>query len=578
VDGGEITYIEVTFVLVLCISFRSNMAEYKEALDIVNAQHNLCILGPAGTGKTYLIKQIHTSLCGKGKKVAVTASTGVAANNVGLGAVTIHKWAGICDGRYDDDELIRMINTKQNKLVNKRIKETNTLIIDEISMISAKIFDQVELVCRTARENSQYFGGMQIILVGDFRQLKPVASKLYNDLGKFAFQSNTFKECITHKIVLKTYYRQEDEHFIDVIKQLSLGHPSEETDRFLVSLDRELDEPGEALHLFPDNLGCAQYNLEKLEALDPDTPITYYQSTDTGKPNLKHQISRHLALKPGAPVMLRVNLSANLINGKLGVVRECLPHSVKVDFDGEIIEINMHTFEIYSCRVKKVLSTRTQLPLTLAWAITIHKSQGLTLNRATIHCKGINKAGQLAVAVSRVRKADHVRLIGYRRSQAPQHLPCISQYYGSPSSALQDNHKCCNADSAGSANESSDRSSESSDKNTCSNSSTGDDFSDFPPPSPPPPTADSNQDPSEIATPSFKHIVAIMEAAIKQVNNDIEALAPPPSNLAAVGSLLKIYKTNNNFLACMQRTYLELKVIKLSLSEHRLSVLAPVFR
>jgi ATP-dependent DNA helicase PIF1 len=433
-------------------------------------------------------------------------------------------------------------------------------------MISANIFEQVELVCRTAHGNSTFFGGIQVVVVGDFRQLKPVANKLYMDPGRCAFQSPIFLSAIPHKVVLLTNHRQNEAHFIDVIKEVSLGHPSKKTDVFLKSLDRDIEE--ESLHLYPDNLGCADFNGAKLQALNPYVPISFYQSKDTGKPNVKHSVSRHLALKPGAPVMLRVNLSANLINGKIGIITECLADSVKVEFDGKILPIEPYTFELYNAKSKKTFATRLQLPLTLAWAVTIHKAQGLTLNAVTIHCRGIYKPGQLAVGISRVRTPDHLQLIGYRRSQAPQHFASVSQYHGLPSAPLLQSLECCrNVAAVQDVEEpmSSDSEMESSSHEDLSGDDDDDDFPD----DINVPLESAIEDDPESEEPStaelqpFQHIIVIMQRKLVEAERQSHLFQSPPSNLLALASQLKSYTNNLQFLTYMQDSYVQLQVMYL---------------
>ena len=324
-------------------------------------------------------------------------------------------------------------------------------------------------------------------------------------------------------------------------------------------------------------MACAEFNREQLDNLHPDLPIAFYQSRDTGKPNIKHSVSRHLAFKPGAPVMLRTNLTDSLINGKIGTVSQCLANSVKVEFEGKVVEINPHMFEVYNAKSKKTLATRTQIPLTLAWAVTIHKAQGLTLDNITVHSKGIHKAGQLAVAISRVRSPNHVRLIGYRKSQAPQQLPCVSQYYGFPTLPLMPNLQCCRyrpnmatpvelehcvtdsdpldsestGDGVSDDDDDNDENQDKHDDDDDDDDDDGDDGDDG--------DAEEHDD-VEQGIEQFQHITQLMETEENNRKKELQYLCSPPANLIQVKIKFAEYKHNAHFLTFMQHTYLQIQV------------------
>ena len=174
----------------------------------VFANHNVLILGQAGTGKTELIKDYANKLRKQGKTVQITAPTGIAALNVN--GITVHKFAGLLDGRFTDDELLTYVNTPDQIHIKERIQKTDVLFIDEISMISAKLFFQMELLCRRVRHNDSPFGGIQIIGAGDFFQLKPVPSPLYGDAGTSLTEvPEAFAKVFPHHFVLKDVHRQK---------------------------------------------------------------------------------------------------------------------------------------------------------------------------------------------------------------------------------------------------------------------------------------------------------------------------------------------------------------------------------
>ncbi|XP_033729325.1 ATP-dependent DNA helicase pif1-like [Pecten maximus] len=212
------------------------------AFELVKNGHNVIITGQAGSGKTYLVKHIvkYSRKCHK--NVSIVCSTGIAATHYGdLGAQTVHKWSGIEDGRHLNEEIAHLVKTDERFMKAKQNIETvDVLIIDEVSMVSAKVLNQVQFLCEYVRNSKEVIGQIQVVLVGDFYQLPPVANQLHGDSGKPCFLLPWFDDFSPHKVVLNEIHRQEDTTLIQCINELEIGHPSDDTVAFLKSLDRQM--------------------------------------------------------------------------------------------------------------------------------------------------------------------------------------------------------------------------------------------------------------------------------------------------------------------------------------------------
>jgi ATP-dependent DNA helicase PIF1 len=376
--------------------------------------HNLLILGQSGTGKSYLINEIKDQLKKRGKSVAITGTTGVASLNIG--GITIHSWSGIADGHFSDEYLLQKLLTDEHFHKYKiNIQNTDVLILDEISMLSAKLFNQVEYICRKIRCSDLYFGGIQVIGSGDFLQLPPVPDSLKQDPGDFCFKSDVFKSVFRHKILLEEVKRQDEADFVKAIHDISRGDLPIDTLNLLRRLQRPLPPGDKPIRLFARNFDREVYNASCL--LDLEGDLKTFRSVDEGDiAKLKKiPVENTLHVKINCPVMLVKNLSQNLINGLQGVVQEIdiEMNTITVKFPDLVTEIKRETFTVYSSVENKVVVSRRQIPLFLSYGITIHKAQGLTMNRVEVDCSNIFKAGQLGVAIVRARKKKRLRLIDF---------------------------------------------------------------------------------------------------------------------------------------------------------------------
>lgn len=286
--------------------------------------HSVLLTGQAGTGKTFILTKVADDLISKDINVAITCSTGIAATNYANGQ-TLHKWCGVGSGGIPAQELAKLIQSDERyEDARKRILSCDVLIIDEISMVSKKLFDTVEYLCRSVRQNERYFGGIQLVLSGDFYQLPPVPDELYGETGQYCFESKSFFAAVPHLINLTTVFRQSDDRFVSCVNEIEKGAPSQNTIDYLKSLERNIPENNRTMHLFSTNFKVNLYNHDKLKSFPG--PVKIYNSIDEGDSFYlqKFQAPKILGLKIGCPVMLVVNLSSTLVNGTTGTVREIL--------------------------------------------------------------------------------------------------------------------------------------------------------------------------------------------------------------------------------------------------------------
>ncbi|KAG4300737.1 hypothetical protein PCK1_003166 [Pneumocystis canis] len=294
---------------------------------VVEERKSIFFTGSAGTGKSILLREIIASLRKKYAKepgrVAITASTGLAACNIG--GVTLHSYAGIGLGRDSFEDLCRKI--RKNKKCLSRWLRTKVLIIDEISMVDAELFDKLENIARKLRNNENPFGGIQVIVTGDFFQLPPVSDQ--GRAAKFAFEAKKWKDVISHTITLTHVFRQKDQDFVEMLNELRLGHLSHNSIKKFCSLDRELefDDGLEPTELFPTRSEVDKANATRMRSLSG--VMRTFEALDSGTVVDKTQRDKLLSncmaparidLKEGAQVMLIKNFDDQLVNGSLGKV------------------------------------------------------------------------------------------------------------------------------------------------------------------------------------------------------------------------------------------------------------------
>lgn len=378
-------------------------SEQEAVLLSIASGNNVLVTGSAGTGKSTILRELSRRY---GGSLAITASTGIAAVNVG--GMTIHSWAGLGLGEMSAEELAEQIYSRRGK-VYRRIVSTERLAIDEISMIHGDLFQKIEQVFRVIRENHRPFGGMQLILFGDFLQLPPVSKQ---EECKFAFQSNAWASADIRVHCLKQVFRQQDQAFAAALNEIRLGNLSEDVRRMLRDrLNAEDPNPDvKAVTIYTHNTDVDATNLAELQKLPG--PEKQYAAADTGEPSALKTLQKNclapeiLRLKTGAQVMLLQNIDpiAGLANGSIGTViafDSLYGHPV-VRFQNEtVLTMDYHHWSLKNG--DEILAERRQFPLRLAWAISAHKSQGMTLDKVAVHLDRAFECGQSYVALSRAK-------------------------------------------------------------------------------------------------------------------------------------------------------------------------------
>lgn len=379
--------------------------------------HNVYLTGSAGTGKTYLINQYIEYLRVREVSVAVTASTGIAATHIG--GQTIHSWSGI--GIKDVIKKEDLDRIRKNKSTVRRLQEAKVLIIDEISMLSGKVLTGVSDILKHFKKSSQPFGGIQLILSGDFFQLPPVSREPLSNREKFAFMAPVWVESKLKVCYLTEQFRQKESLLSDVLNRIRSRDISQD---ILESLQDKLQENEEvdAIKLYTHNADVDSMNQQKLS--ENENKETHFSAETDGRGALIESLKQSvlatpdLSLKVGARVMfVRNNPERGYFNGTIGIIEKFDSsggYPVVGTLDGRSILAKPEEWTITDEK-ENVLASYKQVPLRLAWAITVHKSQGMTLDEAEIDLSKTFEAGQGYVALSRLRNWHGLHLRGFNQ-------------------------------------------------------------------------------------------------------------------------------------------------------------------
>jgi ATP-dependent DNA helicase PIF1 len=374
---------------------------------VINGQ-SLLITGPAGVGKSHLCKHICLELNNIDKIYRIIAPTGVAAVNIG--GQTIHRFLGI---RPD----IRTLSDYVQRCKRKSQVPWDTLdviMIDEVSMVHPDLFCLIDSIARLHKQKNLPFGGIQMIFVGDFFQLPPIKQKTESrDTLDYIFETELWKELNPHIAILKQVMRQYDLDFVEALNDLRIGEISPKLIHMVQKCTTNTMQEGKHyVKLYALNVRKEYANETELANLKTEQKI--YHANDVGNETyLKDcRAKKKIVLKLGCPVMLLWNLPQyNLCNGSVGIVQNFDINSgypvVKFN-DGPVISVTPQTWTLHENfrQGKRILASRKQIPLTLAYALSQHKSQSLTIDRLVVDCASVFTTGQAYVAISRSRNME----------------------------------------------------------------------------------------------------------------------------------------------------------------------------
>ncbi len=392
-----------------------------EALSILKTGANVFLTGEPGSGKTHTVNAYIAWLRSHGIEPSITASTGIAATHVG--GMTLHAWSGIGIADQMTPELLDTIANKEH--VAKRLQKAKVLVIDEVSMLSAGVLSMVDEVAREVRHRPEHaFGGLQVVLVGDFFQLPPVS----RGQVQFAFQSPAWTKLNPMVCYLTEQHRQDDAQFLSVLGAIRSGEWDHTHVSQIMAREAEYDSIEEGVpQLFTHNADVDRINSDQLTKL-PGSTKTFAMSA-SGSAALAESMKRgclspeSLVLKEGAVVMAtKNNPVAGYANGTLGIVigfERGTGFPIVETRDGR--ELTIAPAEWAVEEGGKVKAKLTQIPLKLAWALTIHKSQGQSLDAAAMDLSRSFEYGQGYVALSRVRSLAGVHLLGWSENALMVH-------------------------------------------------------------------------------------------------------------------------------------------------------------
>ena len=407
-------------------SLASNLSEdqFNAIAAVTDTTDNILIHGPGGTGKSYILNIIKNLLKEAKQKFVICAPTGIAASSIG--GATLHSTFHLpFSGSVDERAAFN--SSKLRSLVDG----LKVIIIDEISMVSNEVFENVSTVCQTILEDDAVFANIRLIVLGDFYQLPPV--KLHDNRIEYVFDSDVFKQCKFKLCELKTNHRQaEDRIFFDLLMKLriNISYSNEE----LILLQERIKKPvdkSSVIHLYSTNNKVDTHNITELMKLPGQ--MKTFTAIETGNTNLLKDllVPKILNLKIGARVMTLINRpEGNFYNGNIGTVKEITDSKdIIIDLDnGFTITVEKHTFEINPFGFLP-LATRTQYPLRLAYAASIHKSQGQTFDGGYVSVENMFAPHMAYVMMSRFRNLNNVYMDGIPTPNVDKNVTTFLQQF-----------------------------------------------------------------------------------------------------------------------------------------------------
>ena len=406
----------------------------EEIFNKYKLNENIFITGPGGSGKSALIKYIVADAKEYNKEVQVCAMTGCAAVLLQCNAKTLHSWGGL--GLAGGLNSVIANKIKNNRFKKKNWAKVDILIIDEVSMMSKKLFELINLTAQFCRKNTQFFGGIQVIFSGDFFQLPPIGSVHEPETTQYSFESLLWNKVFPNQIKLTEIFRQTDRQYVKILNQIRVGKLTKSTVEVLTTIKNKRYDANS--NIIPTKLYSTKYkvdliNTREMNKLDNEEKVYKARSCDPTDITLSKQqqqmcsqlvltqpelikreteymleninFDKVVKLKVGAQVMCIANLDMEsekqICNGSRGIVTgfDHLNQPIVLFKNGVTKIIGIHIWQSESIPCVGV----KQIPLILAWAITIHKSQGASLDMAEIDVgSGIFECGQTYVALSRV--------------------------------------------------------------------------------------------------------------------------------------------------------------------------------
>ncbi|KYJ86594.1 AAA family ATPase [Sulfurovum riftiae] len=384
------------------------------ALNILKSGKNVFITGSAGTGKTYLLNEYTQYLKERRIYPTIVAPTGIAASH--LGGQTIHSFFALGIRESIDEGYVEFLMEK--KYLKTRFSKLKLLIIDEVSMVSPELFSSMDLILRGFKGTDVPFGGVQVVISGDFFQLPPVSKEAKEK--RFAWQSPAWKALELQTCYLQEKFRQDEDRLIQILDDIRSGTISESSEKFLAERhEKELTSHFTPTKLYTHNVDVDRINLAELEKLPGEAKLFVYESKGSQK-NIEKifkssLVLEELALKKGAVVIfIKNNTEEGYVNGTTGTVEGFSPIDnmpIVRTTEGKKIKLDLEDWSLEN-ESGTVTATVSQVPLRLAWAITIHKSQGMTLDAAEIDLSKTFETGQGYVALSRIRSIEGLQLKG----------------------------------------------------------------------------------------------------------------------------------------------------------------------